>query len=304
MSPTQAREIIEAAGERIAEWEDRLRITNGDGVEVWNSSGGQMVAVAPAGRAPQPPEPLEILSILWAEIVLDGSVASLFGVSAEGQSYKISDGYTFQRFSGNVPLATMSFLPPLAYGGQGDSATLSREAFNNPDRLVSNDVYTYAITIPIAPFRDLASPYNNPQPPYERITEGALSDGEYIDSENPYTNSQGQRTTRVGVRMAIRGYTSDYFYDRMQRRLPLEFGKGQNIGSYDLIIRQVDRVFDGLGTPDENGNQAVFSRISPNSRRVRVGFSPTVAAFSSTTPSEPVSVTSPGDIGVVAYRKV
>lgn len=302
MSPTQAREIIEAAGERIAEWEDRLRITNGDGVEVWNSSGGQMVAVAPAGRAPQPPEPLEILPILWAEIGLAGSVSSLFGIDSEGQSYKISDGYTFQRFSGNVPLAIMTFLPPLAYGGQGDSATLSREAFNNPDRLVSNDVYTYAVAIPIAPFGDLASRYNNPQPPYERITEGAKSEGSSYDDET--RDGVGQRTTRVGVRMAIRGYTSDYFYDRMQRRLPLEFGKGQNIGSYDLIIRQDDRVFDGLGTPDENGNQAVFSRISPNSRRVRVGFSPTVAAFSSTTPSEPISVISPGDIGVVAYRKV
>lgn len=58
MSPTQAREVIEAAAERIAEWEDRLRITNGDGVEVWDSPNGQMVAVAPAG-APAPFEPMK-----------------------------------------------------------------------------------------------------------------------------------------------------------------------------------------------------------------------------------------------------
>jgi hypothetical protein len=86
MSPTQAREIIEAAGERIAEWEDRLRITNGDGVEVWNSSGGQMVAVAPADKAP----PFEPVLEDWEWYLFYRTIVILNGVSYPWSSWQIA----------------------------------------------------------------------------------------------------------------------------------------------------------------------------------------------------------------------
>jgi hypothetical protein len=312
MSPTQAREVIEAAAERIAEWEDRLRITNGDGVEVWDSPNGQMVAVAPAGAPAPPPEPLEFVPVLWADIGRTTSVEAVYVIGEDKKPVKVAEGYTVIEQSGLVPLIGPSYLNSGEYGGQGEN---SLAAFNNPNATVQtpgmpagySSIY-YAGTLDLAPFGpdDLFSIKNAPVLPKSVITAGAFSSLESIDEEQSPPNYQGTTSTTIGMSLSIRGYSPSYVLDRQNRGLPIEYNKGLNIGSYILVIRQDDASqgpsYTAIDADTGLPYLTASATAAPVSRYLKIGFQPTVAGFF----SAPVfrGGSSGGSIGVVAYRKV
>lgn len=312
MSPTQAREIIDAAAERIADWESRLRINTGDGVEAWDTPTGQMISVlAPMTVAPTT-EPLEFVPVLWADIGRTTSVEAVYVIAEDKKPVKVAEGYTVIEQSGLVPLIGPSYLNSGEYGGQGEN---SLAAFNNPNATVQtpgmpagyNSIY-YRGTLNLAPFgpEDLFSIKNAPVLPKSFISTGAYSSNEAIDEEQNPRNYQGTTSTTIGMSLSIRGYSPSYVYDRQDRGLPIEYSKGLNIGSYILVIRQEDYSQGPSYTAIDADTGLAYLTTSgtatPVSRYLKIGFQPTVAGFF----SAPVfrGGSSGGSIGVVAYRKV
>lgn len=319
MSPQQAREIIEAAAERIAEWKSRLRINTGRGVETWDNPTGQMVSVS-APEEELVKEPQEFTIFLWANtsmVSIEGPVYVPATPSYPG--FLLDPGRTVVRQTGWYLHESIAPLNSGEYVAEEQYKNSDEIAPNGPDdypRGVAGYYYLrYGSQFKrIAPLEYSYYPYN--VRPAETIPRGALYTPQSLSIYGAGWNFSNRTTTTVTVELSIRGYTPEYLADRERRGLKPEFEKGQSVGSYDLMIRQVDAVKgpDYYVPPytDENGTYFEGGMVwatnpAPVSNRRRVGFAPVSLTFSSRVNGPQVfspGWTSPGDIDIMGYRKV
>jgi len=329
MSPTQAREIIEAAAERIAEWKSRLRVNTGRGVESWNNKTGQMVSVRVSGRE-MVKEPVVFTNFLWANITHFKSWDPSYIPKETISGRPIPDGGQLLRRGGVETLETGWFV----FSTLGN---LTSGEYDDEDRYLHSDDLLDSETFPgyfnlrysghrIAP---LSPDYLSRDPPAkEPIPTGARYLPEriglgmhYRDSYYVYPHSgemfgwisQNSTNTTVTVRLAVRGYSPDYLDDIARRNLPVDFEKGQGVGAFDLLLRQEDSILGpAFSTPpyvDEYGNDmpgglSYSSNPLLSTRRVRVSRAPTTTRFISRPIDSYYVSESPGIIELMAYRKV
>ena len=315
MSPQPAREIIEAAAERIADWKSRLRINAGRGVETWDNPTGQMVSVS-APEEELVKEPQEFTIFLWANTSMVSIEEPVYVPATEFHpGFLLDPGRTVIRRTGWY---LHDFISPL-YSGEYSNETL----YKNPDETVPRDSpsagyynlrYYNGGSRRIAPLDYSYFPYS--YQPAELIPRGAFYTPQSLATGFAGWEFTNRTTTTITVELSIRGYTSEYLADRERRGLKPEFEKGQSVGSYDLMIRQTDAVKgpDYYVPPytDENGTyfeggMTWATNPAPTSNRRRVGFAPVSLTFSSRVNGPHVyspGWTSPGDIDIMGYRKV
>jgi len=321
MSPQQAREIIEAAAERIAEWKSRLRINTGRGVETWDNPTGQMVSVS-APEEEIVKEPQEFTIFLWANTLMVSIEEPVYVPATPSYpGFLLDPGRTVIRRTGWY---LHDFISPLNSGEY-----VAEEQYKNPDEIAPNGPDNYPRGVAGyyflrygSQFRRLApldastySPYD--VKPAEGIPRGAFYTPQMIQTGLEVTwEFTNRTTTTVTMELSIRGYTPEYLADRERRGLKPEFEKGQSVGSYDLMIRQTDAVkgpdFYVPPYTDENGTYHEGGMVwatnpAPTSNRRRVGFAPVSLTFNSRVNGPHTyspGWTSQGDIDIMGYRKV
>lgn len=317
MSPAQAREVIEAAAERIAEWKSRLKINTGRGVETWDNKVGQMVSV----RAPQEEvvkEPLVLTPYLWVKTTRVSVLDPVYVPATESQpGFLLDGGRTITEQTGWY---VHQQLRVLASGEYSDE-----ESYQNSDDLTPVTELGYYPRQPgyfwptyfgtsLAPFE--LGRFSFVVPPEQAVSAGALYRPESIqirDSAYEFTN---RTTTTLTMELSIRGYNPDYLDDRRRRRLLPEFEKGLGIGFHDLKIRQWDSVqgppfyvppyVDGDGVSQPGGYTWATTPLLTSSRE-RIGFAPKTLTFASRDNGPKVwspGWESPGYIELMGYRKV
>jgi hypothetical protein len=321
MSPTQAREIIEAAAERIAEWKSRLRVNTGRGVESWDNKAGQMVSVRVPVREVVK-EALVLTNLLWVNITHVETrdpayipTETVGGSPVPGGGTLIDGGGVTERVTGWFVFSSLGNLTKGEYDDE--------DRYRHSDDLVSSSLPGYFRPkyggTSIAP---LSPNYLRAHPPAkEPIPTGARYLPERIGLGGHYSNgyyeygwyAQNRTTTKVTVQLAAKGYTPDYLDDRASRGLSVEFDKGKGIGAFDLQLRQTDAVLGpAVNYPpytdeyenDQPGGITYYSNPLLSSSRVRVASFPTTIQFSSR-PFDSVYVPeSPGTVELMALRKV
>lgn len=323
MSPTQAREIIEAAAERIAEWKSRLRINTGRGVESWDNKTGQMVSVRVPGRE-MVKEPVVFTNYLWANITHFKSWDPSYIPTETMGGFPIAGGGQIINGGGVKTLETGWFV----FRQLGN---LTSGEYDDEDRYRHSDDLVNSATLPGYfsakyggyPIAPLSSYYLSSNPPAkEIIPTGALYLPERIGEGYHYSDagyyefgwySQNRTRTTVTVQLAVRGYSPDYLFDRERRNLPVDFEKGQGVGAFDLRLRQTDEILgpavilppyvDGEGN-DQPGGPTYYSNPLLSTRVVRVSRAPTTTIFSSR-PIDSIYVPqSSGTVELMAHRKV
>lgn len=298
MSPTQAREIIEAAGERIADWKSRLRISTGNGVETWDNQGSQLVSVSTsAEEVGKSPVNLEV--ILWASLlrvrVLDPiDIPPSDGVEPR-PGFRLSEGGVFTDFKDWHDYQRL----PVLQSGQ----YISEDSYKDPNKLEPSDILSGYFEpvysgIEFSGFNALYLPV---------FVQTALNGG---------YDYQNNTTSTVTIELSIRAYTSEYMLERSFKGLEPEFSKGQSIGAYDLMIRQYDAeqgpyYYTPEGVDFQGNITEPILNYSTNplltSTRQRVGFAPVTMTFTSRRNGYNVASpgwTSEGIIEIMGYRKV
>lgn len=317
MSPTQAREIIEAAAERIAEWKSRLKINTGRGVETWDNKVGQMVSV----RVPQEEpvkEPLVLTPYLWVNTIRVSVLDPVYVPATEfSPGYLLDEGRTITEQTGWYIHRQLSVLASGEY--------VNEEGYKNPDDLTPVTELGYYPNVAgyffptNYPLTDLAPVERSTSfivMPEQSITAGALYTPEVIWSDYDGLKFGNRTTTTVTMEVSIRGYNPDYLADRARRDLLPEFEKGVGIGFYDLMIRQQDAIqgpsfyvppyIDGDGVEQPGGYTWAPTPLLTSSRE-RVGFAPKTLTFTSRNNGPKIwspGWNSPGYIAVMGYRKV
>jgi hypothetical protein len=278
MSPTQAREVIEAAGERIADWKSRLRITTGNGINTWDNQGSQLVSVSTSSEEVVK-EPPDMVTILWASFFSETFVYPRDMNSANGDVAYSTISYGFDHpFYGQF--RTLKNLSKGQYE--------SKEKYNDPD----------AIELTDSGYRPKYSTFSAIQFPLDVPFRPQT---EYDDNFVRFN----LLTSKMTVTLSVRTYTRDLFRylsgpsndNELGRKK--KFDKGQSTGYYDFMIRQEDQTANGYPVL--------------NSFRQRVGFTPVTLNFQSLanepyeeppfifgTPGWPT----PGSIAIMGYRKV
>jgi hypothetical protein len=318
MSPTQAREVIEAAAERIAEWKSRLKINTGRGVETWDNKTGQMISV----RVPQEEpvkEPLVLTPYLWVNTIRVSVLDPVYVPATE-----FSPGYLLDE--GRTVIEQTGWYVHQQLSGLASGEYVNEEGYKNPNALTPVTElgyypnvagYFYPTNAPameeLAPFDSWSNFIVEPEQP---ITAGALYLPETIYSDYDGLRFVNRTTTTVTMEVSIRGYNPDYLDDRARRDLLPEFEKGEGIGSYDLMIRQEDAIqgpsfyvppyVDGDGIEQPGGYTWATTPLLTSSRE-RIGFVPKTLTFASRDNGPKVwspGWTSRGDIAVMGYRKV
>lgn len=259
MSPTQAREIIEAAGERIADWKSRLRINTGRGVETWDNQGSQLVSVSTSTEEVTK-EPVELRVSLWVS-----EFREVIAYPKNGNSFNGDLEVTTQR---------VDYRSFYDVSGLQSGEYIAEESYKDPSATVAADLggirvlypkYTESNTEGVENF-DLSAFY---APQTEEDPTGIGGGG--IPS-GIFTNYAPRKTSKVTLVLSVRAHTYDYINDRTRRGLPIEFSKGQSSGSYDFMIRREDEEVVGIyKTPS-----TVLSSF-----RQRVGFAPVTLNFES-----------------------
>lgn len=318
MSPQQAREIIEAAAERIAEWKQRLRINTGRGVETWDNPTGQLVSVSAPGEEPVK-EPPEFTIYLWANTTVVSIEEPVYVPATDSApGFLLDPGRTVVEQTGWYQHSQIVALSRGQY--------YAEESYRNPDDLIENlgtsaypSIAGYfhprfpgGIMRPLAPM-ERSSLY--PVQPTQHPTRGALYRPQSVWIDDEGYQFINRTTTIVNVELSIRGYLPEYLDDRAKRDLDPEFEKGQSVGPYDLRIRQYDavkgpdfyappRTEDGI---DYEGYVTWATNPLLTSSRQRVGFAPVSLTFTSR--ANGPFIYSPGwesrgQIDVMGYRKV
>jgi hypothetical protein len=279
MSPTQAREVIEAAGERIADWKSRLRINTGRGVETWDNQGSQLVSVA-TSEEEVVKEPVELRVSLWVSEAREVIAYPKDGSSLNG-SLQISTQFVEYRSFYDV-------------SGLQSGEYIAEEAYKDPDALVVGDLVRpkYDVgTINGVQYFDFSVFY---RPQTEDDPTGIGGGGIPNGISTQYSPRQ---TSKVRLVLSVRSHSYDYINDRNRRGLPIEFSRGQSNGYYDFIVRREER--------DRNDSSVL------RSFRQRVGFAPITLNFESDN-NEPffnkpyfmMGWNTPGLISIVGCRKV
>jgi hypothetical protein len=315
MSPQQAREIIEDAAERIADWKSRLRINAGRGVETWDNPTGQLVSVS-APEEELVKEPQELTIFLWANTSMVSIEEPVYVPATPSYpGFLLDSGRTVSRRTGWY---LHDFISPLN-SGEYSNETL----YKNPNETVPrgspsagyyNLRYDSGGSRRIAPLDYSYFLYN--VRPTESIPRGALYTPQSLGIGFAGWEFTNRTTTTITVELSIRGYTPEYLADRVRRGLKPEFEKGQSVGSYDLMIRQTDAVkgpdfyvppyTDENGVYHEGGLQWA-TNPAPTSSSRRVGFAPVFLTFNSSVNGPHVyspGWTSQGYIDIMGYRKV
>lgn len=306
MSPEQARQVIQDAAEYLDEWKNRLRINTGRGVETWDSPTGQMVAVSPEGEE-EGKEPAVLVVYLW---VNSRRVTVREPVSIPGGGGAGDPGGVDTEVTGWYVPFTLSWLAPREYPSEYDETV-----FRDSDLLEDEPgqpgyyrpVYRPGSDQYLAPTRSFA---NSPLLPETLLTGGA----NYYPQNSAAPS--GRISSTVSMEIAIRGYTPEYLDDRANRGLDPEFSKGVGVGSYDLILRQDDRVkgpdyyvlpyTDEFGTYHPGGT-GWATNPHLTSSRVRVGFYPVSLTFYPLVNGPDLSSPgwgSDGQVSLMSYRKV
>jgi hypothetical protein len=278
MSPTQAREVIEAAAERIADWKSRLKINTGRGVETWDNVTGQMVSVS-VPQEMMVKEPLVLQSVLWANTRRVTTITA--GIDEPAETIDEASGWY-----------GVSYLNTLTAGQSVPPRT--SDQYKYPDALQPVVGFpegyfspTYDPVIALAPDTVSLDRVTDPQ---EEITAGAIAG---------VTSTGRIIASTLSTELSIRGYTSDYLQDRARRGLQAEFDKGVSIGNYDLVLRKQDTTAGPIIGEGEDAYYAPTTVLASSTHRI--GFAPSSFIFYSTLTSV---FGSPGIIGVMSYRKV
>ncbi len=296
MSPTQAREVIEAAGERIADWKSRLRINTGRGVETWDNQGNQLVSVSTSSEEVVK-ERQNFTVILWATLrrvrVLDPiDIPPTNGAGAR-PGFRLSEGGVFVDFKDRHQFMELNLLESGQYSDE--------ESYKESDKLKPADPDYF----PAGYFSPLwrGVPFYGYEALYIPVS------AEIGPSGWQFTN---HTVSTVTIELSIRAYTPAYLYDRSNRGLDVEFSKGQSVGYYDMMIRQLDAdrgpTFSGgaYSEPGTFGGRYSTTAILTSTRQ-RIGFEPTTLTFNSRNNGYNVASPgwqSPGLIEIMGYRKV
>lgn len=290
MSPTQAREIIEAAGERIADWKSRLRINTGRGVETWDNQGSQLVSASTSAEEVTK-EPVDLRVSLWVsefrEVISYPKNGNSFNGDLEVTTQRV-DYRSFYDVSGlqsGEYIAEESYKDPSATVAVADLGGIS----------VARPKYTESNTEGVRDF-DLPAFY---APQTEEDPNGIGGGG---IPNGIFTVYSPRRTSKVTLVLSVRSHTFDYINDRGRRELPVEFSKGQSNGYYDFMIRREDEEAVGI----YEASSTVLSSF-----RQRVGFEPVTLNFVSAN-NEPFynqpyfsrGWFTPGVISIMGCRKV
>ena len=296
MSPTQAREIIEAAGERIADWKSRLRITTGNGVNTWDNQGSQLVSVSTSAEEVVKGQ-VNLEVILWASLrrvqILDPIDIP---PSSQTPGYRLDEGGVLVNFKDRHEYRRLEVLQSGQY--------VDEASYKNSDELVPSEILS-GYYLPKYTGDSFNGDYRAEYSPVFVQTSNAPGGFDF----------QNNTTSTVTIELSIRAYTLDYLTERSVRGLDPEFSKGKSIGSYDLMIRQEDAeqgpYYYTEGDLDNNGNIIPLLTYSTNpiltSTRRRIGFEPTTLTFTSRRNGYNVSSPgwySAGVISIMGYRKV
>jgi len=314
MKPEQARQILTEASDYISEWKSKLMVVSGNGIDIKDSSAGQFVSMGgPPGEPPL--EPTSYTTFLWANITQTETRAELVIENSHGEKILIDEGGVTVNETDWCIIHELNFIESGEY-------VPSKEAFNHPNdlsedtnALVSGYFYpTYFDAIEVAPM-DI-----NRRRPYPKVTiwRGAYYAKELYSTGFGEDFFRNETTTNLNIKLSIRGYEPAYVDGRDKKLLPIEFNKGQSVGSYELKMRKEDTVvgpaipsvsyFDEFGDPREEPLYYDDYGTNPDlsSSSVRVGKTPVTVIYNSV----PVDsfyqnfYTNPGIITIVAYRKV
>jgi hypothetical protein len=294
MSPTQAREVIEAAGERIADWKSRLRINTGRGVETWDNQGNQLVSVSTSSEEVVK-ERQNFTVILWATLrrvrFLDPIDIPPKDGAEPRPGFRLSEGGVFVDFKDRHEFMTLDSLESGQYSNE--------ETYKNSDKLEPADPDYF----PAGYFRAVyeGTPFYGYEALYRPVSVQIGPEGYEF---------QNHTVSTVTIELSIRAYTPAYINDRNNRGLDIEFSKGQSVGYYDMMIRQSDSDKGPTGSigaySDFNGGRYSTNPVLTSTRQ-RIGFAPVTMTFTSR--SNGYNVASPGwesvgQIEIMGYRKV
>ena len=303
MKPEQARQILTEAADYIGEWKEKLLVVPGNGIDIKDSSAGQVVLMGgPPGKAPLEPE--ELYVYLWARYDL-----TMQTTRYNDPNYGLLDPGTTTTYSTEELIVYN--LDSLEAGEYSN-----KEAYGDPDARYQPEgagaisgytslVYGGWQVLPTPPSYGWIGPVPEQYPPF-----GAVNRPQYL-SYPPLQFSpefKGFATIKFYVRAFTKTYV-DYILSKGQK---LQFAKGVGVGNYDLIVRQIGSKQGPSYTipayTDEFGTyyppSSTFNALGTSeSRTVRVGFVGNEVSFSPQALDNPY-FESPGTIEIVAYRKV
>lgn len=317
MKPEQARQILTEAADYISEWKEKLLVVSGNGIDIKDSSAGQVVLMGgPPGKAPLEPEGLQVY--LWGEITLTKRVFYHGLQDSYYGTYFPSNDSTEVYESGKVILAPIEKLEAGDYNSysDGEGSKYAEEAYNNPDdresagqgftRLVYPDAWSIAPSINNSQYPGPDYPQNYP------VDLGALHSQLSQDGFSGRVSPEVKvsLTMKLYIRAFTAGY-SDYVLNKGTGER-LDFTKGVGVGAYDLAIRQIGSK-QGPNIPypaytDSDGvyhpaGYTITEQSTSESRKIRVGFTGNETSFLPQDFNNPYW-DSPGTIEIVAYRKV